>query len=136
MELILITLRKSNPNRHNRSVASSSSETGLSDDAQLNSLSVGNIEEAHFGNGFLLDLVLNARWPTKVSTSRIAIMHSSMSAFQLAATIPARHRANVILSVDDVEKILRIGLYLAAFDSVWSILPKLSSSVAAKKSIA
>lgn len=53
VELILTTLRKRKPNCRNRLVAPPSSEMGLFDDAQRDSLPVGCTTETHFKDGVL-----------------------------------------------------------------------------------
>lgn len=57
VEPLLITTRNANPDRHNKSVAPASNETGTSDDAHGHTLLAGSIGEAPFEDGVLMDWI-------------------------------------------------------------------------------
>lgn len=89
-------------------------EKSLSDDAQRDYPSVRCTMGAHFEDGVLIDWVLYAKRPTEFSISGVAIEHSSVSSFLLAAVIPARRCVYVNVSMNDAETLQRIGWYRAA----------------------
>lgn len=82
VKAIPTTPPKAKSNRHNKSVASASNETGLFVDAQSEALPFRCTAKDRVEKEFLMDWVCNAREPTKISVLRVAMFHSFVSAFQ------------------------------------------------------
>lgn len=82
-----------------------------------------------------MDLVHSEKKPTRFSVPHVALEHLSVSAIQQAAMLPAGHGWYIFLSMEDVQKLRRIGVYRAAFGSVQGIVFKWASSAAAKQAI-
>lgn len=136
MELIQTTPKNAKFSRLIKSVAPSTSETGLFEHAQSYVLPIRCTVETYFENGVLLDWFCNVRRPTEVSNLCVLNRHLSVLAFLNATTIPARHRVYVFCSREDVETLRRIGWCRAEFDTVWNIISSLASSFVVKKAIA
>lgn len=122
VKFILTSLQNDKPTRRNRSVAFTSSETGLINNRQSGSLPGCCTTEAQFKDKVLMNWVHDARKLTKFFILRVANKYLSVSAFLWAVTIPAQHRAYVFLLMRNVKTLRRIGCQRTAIDPVQGYL--------------
>lgn len=127
--------RKAKLGRRRESVAPPSNDTRLIDNLQCSFLPVCCIVGAFFEYATLLVWIRNARRPSGFSVSRVANKDLYIFAFLQAAMMSARLLAYVFLSKKDIETLRCIYWNCAAFDSVRSNFPELSSCSVAKKAI-